>query len=106
MPATVIPKSHADLFEKKAFAHLATLLGDGDLRAWLLDLLTVTHRLNAHNGRIYWELAALEPEDLPLSPELAEAATERRQARRHFASGVTARIWHARGGSGEAPAWL
>jgi PPOX class probable F420-dependent enzyme len=29
MPASVIPKSHADLFEKKAFAHLATLMPDG-----------------------------------------------------------------------------
>jgi PPOX class probable F420-dependent enzyme len=29
MPAPVIPKSHVDLFEKKAFAHLATLMPDG-----------------------------------------------------------------------------
>jgi PPOX class probable F420-dependent enzyme len=29
MPAQVIPKSHVDLFEKKAFAHLATLMPDG-----------------------------------------------------------------------------
>jgi PPOX class probable F420-dependent enzyme len=29
MAASVIPSSHADLFKKKAFAHLATLMPDG-----------------------------------------------------------------------------
>jgi len=29
MPASAIPKSHLDLFEKKAFAHLATLMPNG-----------------------------------------------------------------------------
>jgi hypothetical protein len=29
MPASAIPNSHVDLFEKKAFAHLATLMPDG-----------------------------------------------------------------------------
>jgi PPOX class probable F420-dependent enzyme len=29
MSATAIPASHADLFQKKAFAHLATLMPDG-----------------------------------------------------------------------------
>jgi PPOX class probable F420-dependent enzyme len=29
MPAQVIPQSHLDLFKKKAFAHLATLMPDG-----------------------------------------------------------------------------
>src|SRR5580698_11271245 len=29
MPATAIPSSHADLFQKKAFAHLATLMPEG-----------------------------------------------------------------------------
>jgi PPOX class probable F420-dependent enzyme len=29
MPASAIPNSHADLFKKKAFAHLATLMPDG-----------------------------------------------------------------------------
>jgi PPOX class probable F420-dependent enzyme len=29
MPASAIPNSHADLFHKKAFAHLATLMPDG-----------------------------------------------------------------------------
>ncbi|WP_214402912.1 TetR/AcrR family transcriptional regulator [Pseudonocardia lacus] len=77
---------------------------DGDLRAWLLDLLQVTHRLNARNGRVYWELAVLPPEDL--SGELAEAAAERRASRKQFASKVTARVWQARGGPGEPPEWL
>ncbi|HEX3790990.1 MAG TPA: helix-turn-helix domain-containing protein [Pseudonocardiaceae bacterium] len=74
-----------------------------DLRDWLVDLLTVTHRLNARNGRVFWELA-LHPDDLPA--ELAVAAAERQEGRRHFAIGVTTRVWHARGGSGEPPAWL
>jgi PPOX class probable F420-dependent enzyme len=30
MPASVIPSSHADLFQKKAFAHLVTLMPAGD----------------------------------------------------------------------------
>ncbi len=29
MPAAEIPRSHLDLFEKKSFAHLATLMPDG-----------------------------------------------------------------------------
>ena len=70
---------------------------------WLLDLLTTAHRLNAHNGRAYWELSALEPE---LTGELAVAAAERRQARRRFAERVTDRMWTARGGTGRPPVWL
>jgi AcrR family transcriptional regulator len=77
---------------------------DGDLRAWLLDLLLVAHRLNARNGRIYWELAVLPPEDL--SGELAAAAAERRASRKRFALRVTGRMWQARGGPGEPPEWL
>src|ERR1700690_1791003 len=30
MPTSVIPSSHADLFKKKAFAHLATLMPGGE----------------------------------------------------------------------------
>jgi AcrR family transcriptional regulator len=78
---------------------------DGDLRGWLYDLLVVTHRLNARNGRIYWELAALQP-DGGLPAELAEAAAERRESRRRFANGVTARLWGARGGADDPPGWL
>jgi AcrR family transcriptional regulator len=73
------------------------------LGAWLLDLLLVTHQLNARNGRIYWELA-LEPDGL--SGELALVAAERRDHRRQFAARVTARMWRARGGPGGPPAWL
>jgi AcrR family transcriptional regulator len=75
-----------------------------DLRAWLLDLLRVTHRLNAENGRIYLELAGLGPDNL--TGELAAAAAERREARRRFAVGVSNRMWQARGGRGRPPAWL
>jgi AcrR family transcriptional regulator len=58
-----------------------------DLRAWLLDLLL-----------------ALEPDRF--SGELAWVAAERRESRRQFAAGVTARMWQARGGPGRPPAWL
>jgi AcrR family transcriptional regulator len=75
-----------------------------DLRAWLLDLLLVVHRLNARNGRVYWELAVLGPH--ALSGELADAAVERQESRRHFAVAVTNRMWHARSGRGEPPTWL
>jgi AcrR family transcriptional regulator len=74
-----------------------------DLKAWLLDLLRVTHRLNAENGRMYLELAGLGPE---LGGELAAAAAECRETRRRFAMGVTTRMWSARGGKGRPPAWL
>jgi len=76
----------------------------GDLREWLAELLRVVHRLNARNGRIYWELAALTPTDLP--GEIGVAAAERRASRRRFASSVTNRVWKARGGRGRPPAWL
>lgn len=76
---------------------------DADIDSWLRELLVAAHRLNARNGRIYWELSALEA-DLP--GELAAAGAERREARRRFATGVTRRLWAARGGSGHPPAWL
>jgi AcrR family transcriptional regulator len=75
-----------------------------DLRAWLLDLLLVTHRLHAENGRIYLELAGLEPDQL--GGELGAAAAERREARRRFALVVTTRMWRARGGRRQPPTWL
>jgi AcrR family transcriptional regulator len=77
---------------------------DGDLSAWLHELLLVTHRLNADNGRVFWEIAALPTDDL--SPELAAAAQESRKARNSFAVKVTGRLWQARGGSGKPPRWL
>ncbi|GAB3008047.1 TetR/AcrR family transcriptional regulator [Amycolatopsis acidiphila] len=76
----------------------------GDLREWLVELLVVSHHLNASNGRVYWELAALEPADLP--DELAKAAAERRESRKRGAVRVTTRLWHARGGRGAPPVWL
>ena len=60
------------------------------------------HQANARNGRVYWELSALEPE---LTGELALAAAERREARKHFASTMTRKVWEARGGTGRAPQW-
>ena len=76
---------------------------EGDLDTWLLDVLQAAHRLNAGNGRIYWELSVLEPE---LTGELAAAAAERREARMRWATGVTRAMWRARGGRGKPPSWL
>lgn len=74
-----------------------------DVDGWLRDVLHTAHRLNARNGRIYWELSALDA-DLP--GELATVGAERRNARRRFAYGVTRVVWESRGGSGEPPVWL
>ena len=76
----------------------------GDLHAWLAELLAVTHRLNARNGRVFWDLVGVRAEDL--SPDLAAAAAECRDSRNRFASTVTEFLWHARGGPGSPPPWL
>lgn len=73
------------------------------LDAWLLDVLLAAHRINARNGRIYWDLSALEHD---LTAELAAVDAVRREARRAFASRVTATLWRGRGGPGEPPGWL
>jgi AcrR family transcriptional regulator len=77
---------------------------EGELGAWLRELLLVTHRLNADNGRVFWEIAALPTDDL--SVELAAAAQESRKARNNFAVKVTGRLWQAKGGRGKPPRWL
>jgi hypothetical protein len=59
----------------------------GALRGWLAGLLAVTHRLNARNGRVFWDLTGVRVEDL--SPYLAAAATECRDSRNRFAVTVT-----------------
>ncbi len=75
-----------------------------DLRAWVAELLAVTHRLNARNGRVFWDLVGVRAEDL--SPDLAAAAAECRDSRNRFAATVTEFLWHARGGPGAPPGWL
>jgi AcrR family transcriptional regulator len=87
----------------RSYADRIPPVADDDLSGWLLDLLQVAHGINARNGRIYWELAALEPE---LDGELAAAAAERREARKRFARSVTMLMWQARGGHGRPPTWL
>jgi AcrR family transcriptional regulator len=77
---------------------------DGDLRPWLAELLAVTHRLNARNGRVFWDLTGVRAEDL--SPDLAAAAAECRDSRNRFAATVTEFLWHARGGPAAPPQWL
>lgn len=84
-------------------AHLPPRAPGDDLDAWLLEVLLAAHRLNAGNGRIYWELSVLEPQ---LTGELAAAAAERREARKQWVAGVTRSAWQARGGRGTPPAWL
>jgi AcrR family transcriptional regulator len=77
---------------------------DDDLRGWLAELLTVTHRLNARNGRVFWDLVGVRAEDL--SPDLALVAAECRDSRNRFAADVTGLLWQARGGPGPPPQWL
>jgi AcrR family transcriptional regulator len=75
-----------------------------DLRGWLVELLTVTHRLNARNGRVFWDLVGVRAEDL--SPDLALVAAECRDSRNRFAADVTGLLWRARSGPGSPPQWL
>ena len=75
-----------------------------DLRDWLAELLAVTHRLNAGNGRVFWDLVG--PRAREQSAELAVVAAECRDSRNRFAVTVTDLMWRARGGSGRPPHWL
>jgi AcrR family transcriptional regulator len=77
---------------------------DDDLRGWLVELLTVTHRLNASNGRVFWDLVGVRAEDL--SADLALVAQECRDSRNRFAASVSELMWRARGGPGGPPRWL
>jgi AcrR family transcriptional regulator len=77
---------------------------DDDLRSWLVELLEVTHRLNASNGRVFWDLVGVRAEDL--SADLALVAQECRDSRNRFAATVTELLWRARGGPGQPPQWL
>ena len=58
--------------------HLPRAERGTDIEEWLTEILVAAHRLNAKNGRIYWELHALGPE---LEGELAAVAAERRAGR-------------------------
>jgi AcrR family transcriptional regulator len=77
---------------------------DDDLRDWLAELLAVTHRLNAGNGRVFWDLAG--PPSGTESADLALAAAECRESRNRFAATVTDLMWQTRGGPGQPPRWL
>lgn len=90
--------AYAEQVPKRDLSDPASDAGD-----WLLGVLTTAHRINATNGRAYWDLSVLEP-DLP--GELAEVAVERREARRRFVNGVSRTLWRARGGTGRPPEWV
>jgi AcrR family transcriptional regulator len=81
----------------------AAVVDDAAISEWLRATVQAMHRINARNGRIYWDLSALDPE---LTGELAAVAAQRREARRQFALQVTRTLWSARGGRGEPPTWL
>jgi AcrR family transcriptional regulator len=78
--------------------------GDDDLRGWLRELLAVTHRLNAGNGRVFWDLVGVQAADM--SPDLAMVAAECRDSRNRFAASVADTLWRARSGPGQPPQWL
>jgi AcrR family transcriptional regulator len=77
---------------------------DDDLRGWLREMLAVTHKLNAGNGRVFWDLVGVQEADL--SQDLAMVAAECRDSRNGFAVNVTDLLWQARGGRGRPPQWL
>lgn len=76
---------------------------DAELGPWLHELLIEVHRLNAEQGRAYWELAALGD---TLEGELAELAAVRRAARTRFVNRVAAAAWGLAGQRGRPPQWL
>ena len=71
-----------------------------DVRAWLTAVLHAAHRVNALNGRIYWDL--LVPGSA-LTGELGEVAEERREGTRKVAEHVAATLWKAGGGGRRRP---
>src|SRR5437763_647955 len=73
-----------------------------DLRGWLPDLLAVTHRLNARNGRVFWDLVGVRAADL--SADLAMVAAESRDSRHRVAAWGTELMWLARGAAQRAAA--
>ena len=75
-----------------------------DLRGWLRELLAVTHKLNAGNGRVFWDLVGVQAADM--SPDLAMVAAECRDSRNRFAAYVADVLWRARSGRGAPPQWL
>jgi AcrR family transcriptional regulator len=74
-----------------------------DVETYLTELLSATHRLNAENGRIYWEIAALGD---GLSDDLRAAAAERLKGRKNFVQGASATLWKMAGGKHRPPGWL
>jgi AcrR family transcriptional regulator len=77
---------------------------DGDLQDWLAEMLAVTHRLNAGNGRVFWDLVGLQAADL--AGDLAMVAEECRDSRNRLAASVAELLWRARRGRGQPPQWL
>jgi AcrR family transcriptional regulator len=76
---------------------------DQDADSYLQDLLLTTHRLNSASGRLYWEVATLDPEQ---EGDLGAAATERLKARTRFVTLSSATVWKLAGGKGRPPGWL
>lgn len=83
--------------------HLPRAQRGTDTAEWLTEIVIAAHRLNAKNGRIYWELHALGPE---LDGELAAVAEERREGRDRFVARVCGNAWKQAGGKGSPPGWL
>jgi AcrR family transcriptional regulator len=77
---------------------------EDDLRGWLRDMLAVTHKLNAGNGRVFWDLVGVQAAEM--SGDLAMVAAECRDSRNRFAIHVTEVLWKARSGWGRPPQWL
>jgi len=77
---------------------------DDDLRGWLRELLRVTHKLNAGNGRVFWDLVGVQAAGE--SHDLAMVAAECRDSRNRFAVSVTELLWRARGRQDQPPQWL
>lgn len=73
-----------------------------DLETWLHHALVAVHRMNAHHGRVYFELASSSD----LEGALAAIADARRLARAQLVRRFTTTAWQLGGGEGKPPVWL
>ncbi|HEX5366224.1 MAG TPA: helix-turn-helix domain-containing protein [Acidimicrobiales bacterium] len=83
-------------------AHVPRHRAGEELEAWLERALVAVHRMNAHHGRVYFELAS----GLDLDGELAAIAAARREARAGLVQRFATIAWRVGGGSGTRPDWL
>ena len=74
---------------------------DGELDAWLVNVLSYTHRSHLSAGLAIWQLSSTADDNLP--PYLVETTRRRRAMRRRLTDMLAAQAWELAGGTGEPP---